>query len=152
MTKVNKLRDLLSVADIHAARLTMALTELREIFPIDQAKVQSFARDELLLTELLVSRFGKLQDLLGAKLIDLFLEESGETIESLTLIDKINKLERFRIISDASDWKAMREARNHSTHEYPDHPELTAMYLNEIFDLTPKLLGVLNSIKQKFEH
>lgn len=64
-------------------------------------------------------------------------------------LDKINKLERLGIIENVELWKEMRDARNHIAHEYPDHPELTALYLNKVFDLAPKLLKFFDTIKNK---
>jgi hypothetical protein len=39
-------------------------------------------------------------------------------------------------------------SRNHISHEYPEHPELTAKYLNKIFSLSPQLLLILSKIKK----
>ncbi len=117
------------------------------MLPFDQTKIINLEKQNLLLIELLVSRVGQLQDLLGAKIIDAFLQEHAENIDGLTMLDKIHKLERLEIIDDAEIWKDMRQARNHAAHEYPDHPELTADYLNQLVMLTPKLLDILNRIK-----
>ncbi len=43
----------------------------------------------------------------------------------------------------------MREVRNHLAHEYPEHPEITAAHLNQVFTLSPQLLNILNNIKNK---
>jgi uncharacterized protein Usg len=67
----------------------------------------------------------------------------------MTMIDKINKLEKLNIIDDANLWFEMREIRHHLTHEYPDHPEITARYLNQMFNLAPKLLLLLENIKKR---
>lgn len=139
--------EIIKIADIHAARIQMALNDLKEILPFDQNKISTIEKQNLLLIELLVSRFGQLQDLLGTKLIDIFLQEQAENIDGLSMLDKIHKLERLEIIEDAEIWKEMRQARNHAVHEYPDHPELTADYLNQLVALTPQLLEILNRIK-----
>lgn len=144
---MNKLNEIIKIADIHAERIRMALAELKPILPFDASKVESITADNLLLTDLLVHRFGKLQDLLGNKIIDGFLEFIDEYSPQLSMLDKIHKLEKLEIIEDTELWKAMRKVRNHVTHEYPNHPEFTASDLNTIITLAPHLLKILDNIK-----
>lgn len=146
---MNTLHEMIKIAEIHADRITLATQTLKKIFPLDADKAARLNQQELLWVELLVSRFAKLQDFLGKTLIDAFLSSIGEYTDNATMIDKINLLERLEIIENAEIWKLMREARNHISHEYPEHPELTARYLNQIFDLAPKLLNILGKIQHK---
>lgn len=146
---MNKLQEMIKIADIHADRIKMTLDELHSVVPFDQEKVLGITKQELLLIELLTSRFAKLQDLLRDKIINQFLLSKEEFIDNLTILDKINKLERLEIIESLELWKEMREARNHTSHEYPNDPELTADYINKIIELSPKLLNILNQIKNK---
>lgn len=144
---MNKLNEMIKVADIHASRIMNAINKLNSVFPISGTTVNNFSEENFLFTELLTNRFAKLQDFMGTKIIDAFLEEKEELTYNATMIDKINKLERLGIISDANLWTKMREVRNHLSHEYPDHPEITAKYLNEVFLLAPELLTLLQNIK-----
>ena len=144
---MSKLNQMIKIAEIHADRIKIALNALLDIVPFDAYKVENLSQEELLLTDFLVHRFGKLQDLLGHKIIDEFLEYIGEYRANLSMLDKINKLERLEIIEDSTLWREMRNIRNHITHEYPEHPELTAFDLNKIVDLAPVLLRILENIK-----
>ena len=146
---MNKLNEVIKIADIHVNRIKMAVDNLKDIFPLDEDKVENLSTEELLFLELLTSRFAKLQDLIGQKIIDEFLISKEEKIDSYTMIDKLNKLERIGIIANMQVWKGMRETRNHISHEYPDHPEIKARYLNKLFELTPKLLEILDRIKAR---
>lgn len=146
---MNALHEIIKIADIHANRIKMALNELQHHLPFEAIKISSFTERDLLLTDLLVNRFGKLHDLLGNKIIDEFLITYEEYADNLTMLDKIHKLERLEIIEDSELWKEMRRARNHAAHEYPDHPELTAEHLNQIIKLSPKLLAILDNIKNR---
>lgn len=146
---MSDIQEMLNIADIHANRINMALSKLSSALPFTAEKVKSFTEEELLWTDLLVNRFGKLQDFLGIKLINCFLNDVGEFIDGFTMIDKINVLERLNIIKDAETWQHMRIVRNHVAHEYPDNPELTAAYLNDLVRLAPELLQILKSIKNK---
>jgi uncharacterized protein with HEPN domain len=142
--------EMLKIADIHVDRITMALDDLRLIFPLNQDKILNFSKNEVMLVELLLSRFAKLQDYMGEVIFDHFLRSTGDYKSNLTMIDKINKLERLEVIEDAEIWKKMRRIRNHISHEYPDHPELMAQYINQVFELAPQLIEILNHIKLIF--
>jgi len=145
---MNKLIEILKIAEIHAVRINNARTQLSNLFPISATKVQTLSEHDFLLIELLTNRFAKLQDLIGTKLVNAFLEEKGETFENITMIDKINKLEKLGLLSDANIWLEMRTLRNHLTHEYPDHPEITAHLLNQLFTMVPQLLSLFENLKK----
>jgi hypothetical protein len=121
-----KINEMIKIAQIHCTRINFAISNLSVIFPLSKDKIDNFSNEEVLHIELLISRFAKLQDYIGRILINEFLKCKGEDYLNLTMIDKINKLEKLRIIDNAEIWQAMREARNHISHEYPDMPELTA--------------------------
>jgi hypothetical protein len=148
---MNKLSEMIKIADIHAKRIKMAITALEPSFPFTKYKIEALEENKLLLTDLLVHRFGKLQDLLGNKIIDGFLESIDEYSQNLSMLDKIHKLEQLEIIEDAELWKEMRKIRNHITHEYPEHPEFTAADLNKMINLSPYLLRILENIKVKMK-
>lgn len=137
------LNSSIEIANTHAKRLSYAINKLKPNFPVSAEKIDTLTDQEIETFELFTSRFAKLQDFMGNKLFNLILDKSGEFQESMTLIDKINKLEKLKLIESASDWQILRQVCNHLAHEYPDHPELTAKYLNEAYDLSEKLLNTL---------
>ena len=55
----------------------------------------------------------------------------GERVDSMSFIDKLNKLEKLEILPSAQWWKNLRVIRNALTHEYPDNPEFMVKILNE---------------------
>ncbi len=146
---MSKSVEILRIADIHATRITDVMRKLQYMFPISEEKVKALSDEELFMVDFLVNRFAKLQDYIGSKVIDLFFEVSGETTEGLTIIDKLHQLEKIGILEDAEIWLKMRKIRNHIAHEYPDHPELTAKYLNEAFVIAPQLLLLLKNLKAR---
>lgn len=143
-------KELIKIADIHSSRLIFAINGLNSIFPLSASAVDNLSEHHFLLIELLTTRFSKLQDFMGTKLIDAFLNAKGELISQMTMIDKLNKLEKLGLIDDSNLWINMREVRNHLSHEYPDHPEITAQYLNQVFELAPLLLLFLDKLKNAF--
>ena len=75
----------------------------------------------------------------------------GEDSDSLTMIDKINRLEKLGILRSRDLWTNMRQLRNHLAHEYPEHPEIMAKYLNQTMDAVPHLFDCLNKITWAFQ-
>lgn len=143
-----KIEGILKIADIHVGRINSAIKHIHHFFPMTEQILKNLSEEDIAWVDLLVNRFGKLQDIIGSKIIDLFLEEQEEPIETLTLLDKIHRLERLQLIESADLWKEMRRTRNHIAHEYPDTPFVMANHLNRIFELTPKLLFTFEKIKQ----
>lgn len=141
--------EIIKIAQIHEQRLSHALKSLAGLVPFTAEKVKDLSEHNFLLVELMTNRFSKLQDYIGNKVINLFLDVIQEPYESLTMIDKLHKLEKFHIIEDKDIWHEMRELRNHLAHEYPDHPGLVASFLNRTCDLAPKLLTILNRLVEK---
>ncbi|MFY7843350.1 MAG: hypothetical protein ACOVOR_04970 [Rhabdochlamydiaceae bacterium] len=129
--------------------MASALKHVKHLFPINSEAVRNMQEDDLAWIELLINRFGKLQDLIGSKIIDVFLEKHEESVSHLTVLDKLHRLEKLEIIEDTELWKEMRKARNHLDREYPDNPEIMAKYMNQIFNLAPKLLSILSNLKKR---
>ncbi len=146
---MSHLTEVIKIADIHAERVIYATDKLAHLFPLTESTIINISEHHLLLLELLIGRFSKLQDFIRAKLIDAFLEAKEEEARSITMIDKLNKLEKLHILDDANIWRQMREVRNYLSHEYPDHPEIQVKYLNEMFNLIPALLLLLKNIKER---
>jgi len=144
---MNKIDELIKIADIHAEKINLAINRIKNIFPLNAKKIENFDESDMLYNELLISRFAKLQDYIGNVMIDEFLKITQDYSSSMTMIDKINKLEKLRIINSKEIWQDMRDARNHVSHEYPNKPELTAKYLNQIFNLAPFLIEILENVK-----
>lgn len=145
------LHSLLTAAQTHVKRLHYALDQLQGHFPTTAAQISTLGEQECLLWELLTNRFAKLQDLMGNKLFTVFLEEMGENTATWTALDKVHKLEQLGIIPNAERWISMRQLRNHLAHEYPEHPQLTASYLNQTVASVPELIGILDNIIGKLK-
>ncbi|MCE3231208.1 MAG: hypothetical protein K0R52_1136 [Alphaproteobacteria bacterium] len=141
------LDSLFKVAKIHADRLSTSVQHLQPKMPLSFQDVEAFTFDEMLLWEMFVNRFSKLQDLMGAKIFKAVIDYAGESTDSTTLIDRINILEKLGIIDDSAVWKDLREMRNHLAHEYPDAPETVANYLNQAFSMTCVLMETLNRLE-----
>jgi hypothetical protein len=138
--------SILKTALIHEKRLVSAHKKLAVSVPFTKEKILHLSEEEILWIELMVSRFAKLQDLMGTKIFHLFFDEVNENDDNLTMLDKLHKLEKFAIISDKDVWTKMRELRNHLAHEYPDQPELTAEFLNQTYELSHTLIDIWHKL------
>jgi len=141
------LEGLFQVAQTHADRLSTAMERFRSHMPLSSRDIEAFTSDDLAMMDMFITRFSKLQDLMGAKIFKAVLEYAGESADSMTLIDRLNTLEKFRVIDDARVWKDMRDMRNHLAHEYPNAPEKIADYLNQAFGMVPGLIEILTKLE-----
>lgn len=69
-----------------------------------------------------VSRFSRLQDTLGDKLLPALLAALAEAPAST--IENLDRAERLGLINSADAWLEIRKLRNQMVHEYIEDPEL----------------------------
>jgi hypothetical protein len=140
-------KSALEISGTHAERLQTALQKLQHLMPFKATTVKNLNELDFLYLELFSNRFAKLQDYMGNTLFDLCLVNAGDSVDGMTIIDKVNKLIKYNLISSEATWRDFRKARNHLAHEYPAHPELTAKYINETINLADELLKTHAKIK-----
>ena len=89
-----------------------------------------------------VSRFGRLQDFLGEKLIPVFANLLGENPKSM--LDVLSFAEKMEWLEDAEAFISARKLRHLLVHEYMDDP---AIFLDALFSahVASKLLLALVS-------
>lgn len=113
--------DIFQKINLHKKRLKLALEEISEWENIDSTIFEDFEKIKTIDT--FIYRFIKLQDIMGEKLFKIFLDDIGEYKDSMSLIDILDKLEKFNIIEDSHEWMGYRKLRNQLTHEYPDNED-----------------------------
>ena len=146
MKKQLFLADYITMADIQAKRLHQALIELKPLVPFSPEQLELSTVQQVAFLDMLTTRFGKLQDIIGAHIFSLLLELLGE--EAPAFIDKLNKLEKLEYIDNANWWIELRKIRNQITHEYPDNV-LLCEHLNAFIPKTQDLLNYWSSLKEK---
>lgn len=94
--------------------------------PFSEMRAKQLELDELLAerVEAFVSRFGRLQDTLGDKLLPAWLAAHGERVASF--VDNLDRAEKLGLIDSAQDWIDIRKLRNQMVHEYVDDPRVLA--------------------------
>ena len=134
----DRLRHLSGIVKKELAHL---LTTDRRLFaePFTVQRVQRLAEDIDLAerVEAFVSRFGRLQDTLGDKLLPAFLAAYGE--KTATFMDNLDRAERLGLIADAQAWVDTRRLRNQMVHEYVEDPAVLASALQAGHEFVPVL-------------
>ena len=141
------LLDYIKITDIHANRLNIAILKTAKLFPINAVAFNELNNEELAFLDMVTTRFGKLQDIIGFKIFPLILDLLGEN-DALSFRDKLNRLEKLNIINNASWWMKLREIRNQITHDYPDNYELLSMNFNKLIPFANKLLILWEDLKK----
>ena len=99
--------------------------------------------------EAFASRYGRLQDTLGDKLLPLLLRALGE--KPAAAIDNLDLAERLGLLQSAEEWMAMRKIRNQMVHEYIEDPEILTSALLTGHAFVPALLATANAMILELE-
>lgn len=92
------------------------------------------------------SRYGRLQDTLGDKLLPSFLRLMAE--RPGTALDNLNRAEKLGIVDSVSDWLVARNIRNRLVHEYVTDAAEFAAALNEAHRHVPMLIATYNAFNR----
>lgn len=98
-------------------------------FTIQDAKSLDANPELALKVEAFTSRFARLQDTVGDKLLPAWLQALGEQIGPA--IDNLNKAEKLGVLSSVDDWLAIRGLRNQMVHEYIESLVILTDALNQ---------------------
>ncbi len=119
---------------IHRKRMNEARENIKD-FKSDIAFVDQY-----------IYRFSKYQDSIGKKLFRSFLELIDEYEHSMSMIDILNKLEKFDIVQK-DRWQEIRDLRNEIAHNYEEDVG-TAKNFVEAIDM---YLPYMDKVVQKIE-
>lgn len=115
--------------------------------PIDTMWVEQLGLQEELAekVEAFVSRFGRLQDHIGEKLIPRFAALLGETPKSM--LDVLAYAEKMQWIDNAEVFLGSRKLRNLLVHEYMSDPQLFLQALSTAREATDMLFHTVEAIE-----
>ncbi len=113
---------------------------------IDAAWVERLKNEEELSERLeaFVSRFGRMQDTLGDKLLPSLLRLLVENPGSV--LDNLNRAEKLGLLTSVVDWRNARNLRNQLIHEYMDDAEEFALALTNAHAAVHLLVSAYNAI------
>lgn len=121
--------------------------------PLDVSKVKELEQNLELAerVDAFVSRFGRLQDTVGDKLLPVVLDALGERRGAM--IDNLNRAEQLGLIDSAEQWMALRDLRNRMVHEYIEDAKQLVDALNKghqhVAGLTGDASRILDEIQAR---
>lgn len=137
------INEIIDKVNLHKKRAKLALEEIKKWDELDSGIFEDFEKIKTIDT--FIYRFIKLQDIMGEKLFKTFLDSIGEYKDNMSLLDVLDKLEKFEIISDANKWMEYRKLRNELTHEYPNNE-------NDVIDGIKIAMDSFNEIEDIFNN
>lgn len=138
------INDILQKVELHKSRAKLAIEEIKEWSSINNEIFEDFEKIKTIDT--FIYRFIKLQDMMGEKLFKVFLDEIGEYKSNMSLLDILDKLEKFEVIEDSYKWMEYRKLRNKLTHEYPNNEEDVIEGILLSIDVFEEIIKIINNI------
>ncbi len=115
-----------------------------EPFTIEKAQLLNTDDDLSELVEAFVSRFSRLQDTLGDKLIPQLLKAFGE--KPVAVMINLDKAERLEWIQSADEWLAIRQLRNQMVHDYIEDLDVLRSAIETAQNFVPMLIDVADNL------
>jgi hypothetical protein len=101
--------------------------------------------------EAFASRFGRLQDTVGDKLLPVWRQALGETPGAL--VDNLDRAERLGLLVSAEMWLTLRQLRNQMVHDYIEDPVILAGALQAAHDnlhvITDAASALMNDLRRR---
>lgn len=145
-----RLRFLARVADKEARHLALTTGRLfTSPFTPERVAELEKAPDLAERVDAFVSRFGRLQDTLGDKLLPVLLAALGE--KTGAVIDNLDRAERLGLIPSAEQWMEMRKLRHQMVHDSMEDPLVLADALETARGYVPVLTGVADTLRGEIE-
>jgi hypothetical protein len=121
----------------------------RTAFTIEMAAKLETDPDLSERVEAFSSRFGRLQDTVGDKLLPLTLRLLGERAGAA--IDNLDRAERLGLVRSVEEWMLIRRLRNQMVHEYVEDLNVLTDALQGAHDFVPTLVDAANALISEIE-
>jgi len=119
------------------------------LFTLEQATLLEADPDLAERVEAFVSRFGRLQDTVGDKLLPLLLDALGE--KTSAAIDNLDRAERLGLLQSVDEWMTMCNLRNLMIHEYIEDLAVLTSALQTGHAFVPALIAAANKMITEIE-
>ena len=143
----NPFNSIVAQCETHAQRMLWAKNKFLDKLPLSAKGLRGLNEAEVAVLDQFISRFAKLQDGMGAKLLPELLELTKEQGELDAYLDKLNRLEKIGALPSVDEWLKLRQMRNAFAHDYPENSELQAAVLNHAFVAADRLAEILHHLK-----
>jgi hypothetical protein len=143
--KIERVVFLRRVVDREIHHLNYSASKIfHQPFTIELAKQLSSNEELAEQLEAFVSRFCRLQDTLGDKLLPAWLDILEE--KTNVAIDNLDKAEKIGVLPSAELWLELRQLRNQMIHEYIEDLNLLVDALQTAHENLDFLIGVAQAI------
>lgn len=146
-----RLAQALAVCTAHRQALKEALEDLRngQFMTGDLAHA---GKEQRRLLDQFAYRYTRLQDDMGARLMPAVLAALGEPVASLSVIDRLDRLEQLEWLPSAEEWGDLRRIRNEFAHDYPETPEQQFERLKAASVAAHRAMEILDGFEHKIRH
>jgi hypothetical protein len=145
------LSDYIRIGNIHEATLEFNLREIKNFKLSSTSNFKNLTIPEKNPIDVVIMRFGQLQDMIGAQIFPRILEYLEESNPTDSFIDKLHKLEKLEYLPDVQWWRNLRKLRNNFSHDYLDDYEAIALFFNDLMTQVPQLLDYWKKLQEKLE-
>ncbi|MBF0159678.1 MAG: hypothetical protein HQL58_09125 [Magnetococcales bacterium] len=118
---------------------------------LSREKIECLNRMERRLLDQFAYRYTRLQDDMGARLLPAILQLLGEDVASMSVIDRLNRLEQINWLPSAQEWQQLRYTRNAFTHDYPETAEERWQSLQQALSASQRLVQIFTALEQKID-
>ncbi len=147
--KIMLLSLYLDVCNTHASRLKMAYSHVKHLYPMEVGTFVRLKDDEIGFMELLINRFSKLQDVIGAKIFPMLVELLQPETKGSSFLDVLHQLEKLDLLPSSKLWIDMREFCNRLIYECLEYPDFTASNCNQAILASQELLQYWEGLQGK---
>lgn len=143
-----RLAQALDVCVAHRQALNEALDDLRagQLTASDMARL---GKEQRRLLDQFAYRYTRLQDDMRARLIPATLAALGEPVASLSVIDRLNRLEQLEWLPSSEEWGDLRRIRNEFAHDYPETLEQRFEHLQAAIVSAHRALEILVGFERR---
>jgi len=140
----------IAVIDLHSKRLNEALNAIKPLTPLTPETLRNLSFIDSAYLEVAYSRFGKLQDKIATSLFPYILNAVAAE-HDITIIDKLNRLEKLGYLPSATWWITLRELRNNIVHDYEDDYDSLADNANELITKSAELIAFWHQLQKNIK-
>ena len=137
------------ICDKHIVRIEEALGGLKSYFPLNEETYLNLNSEAVMRLDQFIFRFSKLQDAIGTKIFRYVLLWLYEEVETMSMRDVLDRLERLGVLDSVESWIYMRELRNTIAHDYPLDTQEVLLSLKELVRSVVPLKCVYERLKGK---
>jgi hypothetical protein len=147
--QLESLKTRIKTIEYQLGRIKRRVETIKIQYPLTAETVDTLTESQEEKFDSALYRFSQVQHLMVSKVFPLFLEVAGEPVEDFTFIDKLNYLERMKVLS-AGEWIGLRKLRNEIAQDYEEgDTDRHVRILNAFLNGVPVLEGALHCIKQR---